>query len=124
MTTSTTVILDLDDSLIQAHTNRDVAWCDHFSGYAAAIRPYNPVKVADTILSRAALFWRNPDVYDRRGHDLKDIRRAIVSGAFAQLTISAPSLASEIADAFTAKRKQGNERSPDTILVLSELKSS
>ena len=104
MTIPTTVIFDLDDPLIWAYANRDVAWCDHLAGYAAAIRPHNPVKVPDTTSSRAARFWKNPNVYGGGGHDLKDARRAIVGGAFAQLTIAVPSLASEIADAFTAKK--------------------
>lgn len=63
-------------------------------------------------------------MYDRGGNDLEDAQRAIVGGAFVQLAIAAPSLASEIADAFTAKRKQGNERYPDMTPIFSELKSS
>lgn len=124
MTTPTTVIFDLDDPLIRADANRYAAWYDHLAGYAAAIRPHNSVKVDDNIRSRAARFRRNPNVHDRGGHDLEVARRAIVGGALAQIAIAAPSLASEIADAFTAKRKQCNERYPDATQVLLELKSS
>jgi putative hydrolase of the HAD superfamily len=73
--------------------------------------------------SRADLFWRNPNVYEWGGHDLEGAQRAIVGGAFSQLAIGVPSLASEIADAFTAKRKQGNQRYLDTTLHLSGPKS-
>jgi HAD superfamily hydrolase (TIGR01549 family) len=63
-------------------------------------------------------------VYDHGGNDLVDARRTIVGAAFAERAIDLPSLGSEIADAFTAKSKQSNERYPDTIPVLSKLKSS
>ena len=56
-TTPTTVIFDLDDTLIRAHANRDAAWRDHLEEYAAAIRPHEPVTVADAISSYAARFF-------------------------------------------------------------------
>jgi putative hydrolase of the HAD superfamily len=124
MTPPLALIFDLDDTLIRAYANRDAAWRDHLAGYAAALHPHDTVHVADTISSHAARFWRDPDVYDRGGHDLEAARRTIVSAAFRDLAIDARSLAAEIADAFTAKRKQGYELFEDTLPVLTRLKDS
>lgn len=122
MTTPSALIFDLDDTLIRAYANRGAAWRDHLAGYAAALHPHNPVRVADTVSSHAAHFWRSSEVYDRGGHDLEAARRTIVGSAFRELAIDAPALAAEIADAFTAKRKQGYALFEDTLPVLTNLK--
>ena len=122
MTTPSALIFDLDDTLIRAYANRGAAWRDHLAGYAAALHPHNPVRVADSVSSHAAHLWRSSEVYDRGGHDLEAARRTIVGSAFRELAIDAPALAAEIADAFTAKRKQGYALFEDTLPVLTNLK--
>jgi putative hydrolase of the HAD superfamily len=124
MTTPSALIFDLDDTLIRAYANRGAAWRDHLSEYAAVLHPHDPVDVADTISSSAARYWRDPDVYNRGGHDLMAARRTIVATAFDEMALDAPSLVTEIADAFTAKRQQGYELFPDTLPVLTGLKES
>lgn len=123
MATPSALIFDLDDTLIRAYANRGAAWRDHLAEYAAALHPHDTVHVADIISSSAARFWRDPEVFDRGGHDLEAARRTIVGAAFRELAIDAPSLVTEIADAFTAKRKQGYELFADTLPVLTRLKN-
>ena len=105
ITTPTTVTFDLDDSFAWDYASQDAPWYGHLVGYAAVIRAHKPGMVADTISSRAARFWQNPNVYDHRRYNLGDARRSIVGGASALLAIAASLLISETADAFAAKRK-------------------
>ena len=124
MATPAALLFDLDDTLIRAYANRQAAWRDHLAAYATALHPHDVIRIADTISSCAARFWRDPQVYDRGGHDLVAARRAIVGEAFAECVIDLPELAVEIADAFTAKRQRGYELYPDTVPVLTALQNS
>lgn len=112
------LLFDLDDTLISAYANRSAAWRAHLKDYGEALHPRDSAEVAEAIASAAAQFWSGPRATAQNRHDLRAVRRANVSNAFAHLGIDDTGLSIEIADRFTEKRRAGHRLYPETVPLL------
>jgi putative hydrolase of the HAD superfamily len=79
------VLFDLDDTLISAYRQPELAWVDIAGEFAPDLGALSAAAVADAVAAAAAVFWADEDRHRRGRLNLLDARRDIVLAGFSAL---------------------------------------
>ena len=79
------VLFDLDDTLISAYRQPELAWQDIAAEFAVDLGALAPSVVADAVSAASVVFWSDADRHRRGRLDLLDARRDIVLDGFSAL---------------------------------------
>jgi putative hydrolase of the HAD superfamily len=115
------ILFDLDDTIINAYTQPELAWLAVTTEMAGAIAPLTPDEATTAVGAFARAFWADAQRHRLQRQDLRTARRAIVSGALPALPAEA---ANRLADRFTSYRDEQMhlfEGAHDTIDELNRL---
>ena len=118
-------MLDLDETLIQAHGGAEAAWLVVTHEFANDLAPLTPSEVAEAIGAFARNFWADAERHRRWR---SDARREIVAGSLAALAstgrfVSPTGLAQRVADRFSAYRDEHMRLFPDAHNVIEALRA-
>lgn len=79
------ILFDMDDTLISAYAQPELAWQDISEEFAAALHPLPPRIVADAVTAASDAFWSDEERHRQGRLNLTDARAGIVAEAFAAL---------------------------------------
>ena len=98
------LLLDLDDTILDAHRNPDEAWigvCREFAGHLGAMTPED---LHAAVLESRDWLWGDPDRARRARLNMTGTRRVIVRRALGRLDLPYSPAAEAMADRFTTLR--------------------
>ena len=120
----TALLLDLDDTILDAYSGRDEAWrrlCREFAGHLEAV---TPEELHAAILGARRWLWSDPERARRGRLDLPRARRDIVGRAFSSLGIPDSPLVARMADRYTTTREEAVRPFPGAVDTLRRLKEA
>ena len=79
------ILFDMDDTLISAYSQPEVAWVAIAAEFADALHPFDPLAVAGAVARASDRFWSDPERHRQGRLQLLDARAGIVTDAFADL---------------------------------------
>ena len=80
------ILFDLDDTLISAYAQPELAWIAIAGEFADRLHPIDPAVVAAAVAASSDRFWSDAERHRLGRLNLLEARGGIVSDAFAQLT--------------------------------------
>ena len=118
------LLLDLDDTILDAYGNPDAVWIRLCGEFADRIGAATPEQLQAAIAESRECFWAD-EQRSRRGRlDLPEARRQVVRGAFERLRLPLPPCATELADRFSAVREEEVKPFPGAIETLRRLRAT
>ena len=118
----TALLLDLDDTILDAYSDPDEAWRQLCSEFAGDLGDVAAEEVHAAILDAREWLWVDPERARRGRLDLPQARRDIVSRAFARLGISDTQTAGRMADRYSTIREEAVRPFPGAVDTLQRLK--
>lgn len=123
----TTLLFDLDDTILSAYSRPELAWIAVATEMAHILLPFDPDEIAMAVASFGKSYWSDSTRGGVRRMQLALARREIVAGAFTNLADSnrrplPMAVAEQLADRFTAYRDEQMYLFPDTHRVIDKLK--
>jgi len=115
------ILFDLDDTILSAYGQPDLAWRKVMIEFAQHIAPLAPDDLAARINAEATAFWADAARHKEWRAKLTEARRTIVARAFAGLALPAD-LRDAIADRFTRLRDEEMKLFPGAYETLDELR--
>ena len=118
------LLLDLDDTVLDALGNPDEVWrrlCREFADRLGAV---TPGQLHAAIVESREWFWADTGRARRARLDLREARRQVVRGAFERLCLPALPSAVEMADRFTVVREEAVKPLPGAIETLRQLRET
>ncbi|MDE2934821.1 MAG: HAD family hydrolase [Chloroflexota bacterium] len=118
------LLVDLDDTILDAHRNPDAAWigvCREFAGLLGAA---SPEALHEAILEARDWIWGDPDRSRRARLNMTGTRREIVRRALGRLDLPYSPAAKAMADRFTALRDEAIRPFPGALDTLRRLKEA
>jgi putative hydrolase of the HAD superfamily len=98
------ILFDLDDTLISAYSQPELAWLAIAAEFAALLHPFASSDVAAAIARSSAVFWADAERHRQGRLGLAEARRDIVAGAFATLGQAGPApLAADLPSRMAAR---------------------
>lgn len=116
------ILFDLDDTIIAFDSIAEQVWESVCSRYAPRVGGCDSLKLHEAIRRAGQWYWSDDERHHWGRLHLAQARREIVRQAFGYLELDHPSLADEIADAFTAARFEAAHLFPGALETLRELK--
>ena len=116
------LLVDLDDTILDAHRNPDAAWigvCREFAGLLGAA---SPEALHEAILEARDWIWGDPGRSRRARLNMTGTRREIVRRALGRLDLPYSPAAEDMADRFTALRDQAIRPFPGATDTLRRLR--
>lgn len=116
------LLLDLDDTILDAHRNPDEAWggvCREFAGRVGAP---SPEALQAAVLESRDWFWGDAERARRGRLEMTGTRREIVRLALDRLDLPYSPAAEDMADRFTELRHNVIKLFPDATDTLQRLK--
>ncbi len=92
------LILDLDDTILDAYGNPDEVWRRRCREFADRLGAVTPGQLHGAIVQSREWFWADAGRARRGRLDLREARRHGVRGAFERLCLPAPASAVELVD--------------------------
>ena len=117
----TALILDLDDTILDAYRGRSEAWVELCHEFAGRLGVVAPEELHAAVLESAEWVWSDPERARQARLNLREGRRQIVQGAFARLGIPAAPIADTMANRFTTLRERAVKLFPGAIDTLRHL---
>src|SRR5215470_3905462 len=117
------VLLDLDDTIVALTSSGSRCWQVLCRRYASRMDGLQPERLQSAIENVARWFWSDAERHRRGRLDLFASRREIVTRAFRDLGFESPTLADEMADAFTVEREEAIEPFPGALVALGALRN-
>ena len=102
-----TLLLDLDDTILDSYSDPDQAWLEVCHEFADRLETVTPRELLIAILGSRDSFWSDRKQARQGRLDLRQARRDILHGAFARLDIPTSPLAGCMADRYTTVREEG-----------------
>ena len=116
------ILLDLDDTIIQAHGAQGDAWRQVLQAFADHDAIDDHDRLHDHVVASARTFWSDPERHRIGRHDIRQARRTIVLQAFTAIELDHQDLAHTIADAFSDHREAAMKPFPGAIETIDELR--
>ena len=116
------LILDLDDTILDAYRNRSEAWVELCHEFASQLGVVTPDELHAAVMASAEWVWSDPDRARQARLDLREGRRQVVRRAFARLGIPAAPIADTMANRFTTLRERAVKPFPGAIDTLRQLR--
>ena len=117
------LLLDLDDTILDAYGNPDAVWNRLCAEYADRIGAATPEQLRTAIAESREWFWADEERSRRGRLDLGEARRQVVRGAFERLHLPVPPSAVQLADRFSAVREEEVKPFPGAIETLRRLRT-
>ena len=124
MTLPGALLLDLDDTILDAYGNRDAAWRPLCAEFARLLGTVTADELRAAIIESATWVWSDPERARRARLDLRAARRMVVRGAFTHLGIGNTPVADTMADRFSAVREAAVKPFPGAIDTLRRLRAA
>ncbi len=124
MTLPGALLLDLDDTILDAYGNRDAAWRPLCAEFARLLGTVTADELRAVIIESATWVWSDPERARRARLDLRAARRMVVRGAFTHLGIGNTPVADTMADRFSAVREAAVKPFPGAIDTLRRLRDA
>lgn len=118
------LLVDLDDTILDAHRNPDEAWIGVCREYAGGLGAASPEALHEAILEARDWIWTDPERSRRGRLDMTGTRRAIVRRALGHLDLPYSPAAEAMADRFTALRDEAIRPFPGALETLGRLKEA
>lgn len=115
------ILLDLDDTIIQAHGAQGDAWRQVLATFANHEAIDDHDHLHDHVVASARAFWSDPERHRVGRQDIRQARRTIVLQAFTAVDLDHQELAHTIADAFSDHREAAMRPFPGAIETIDEL---
>lgn len=116
------LLVDLDDTILDAHRNPDAAWIGVCREFAGRLGAASPEDLHAAIIESRDWIWSDPDRSRRARLDMTGTRRTIVRRALSRLDLPYSPEAETMADRFTALRDQAIRPFPGALETLQRLK--
>ncbi|MCY3647554.1 MAG: HAD family hydrolase [Chloroflexi bacterium] len=116
------LLVDLDDTILDAHRNPDEAWIGVCREYAARLGAASPEALHEVILEARDWIWGDPARSRRARLNMTGIRREIVRRALGDLDLPYSPAAEAMADRFTALRDEAIRPFPGATDTLRRLR--
>ena len=100
------MLVDLDDTLLDDSSTAEECWAEACGRAEGRGLPFGPGDLRGAVATFAAHWWSDAERHRVGRLNLAAARRVIVEGALDALGRPDPSLAREVADAYTALRHQ------------------
>ncbi|MYA53429.1 MAG: HAD family hydrolase [Dehalococcoidia bacterium] len=118
------LLLDLDDTILDAHRNPDEAWIGVCREFAARVGAPSPEALHTAVLQSRDWFWADAERSRRGRLAMEGTRREIVRLALGRLDLPYSPAAEAMADRFTELRHKAIKLFPDATDTLQRLKDS
>jgi len=118
------ILLDLDDTVLDAHRNPDAAWIPVCREFAGRVGATSPEVLHAAVLESRDWLWGDPERSRRGRLNMTGTRREIVRRALGRLGLPYSPEAEAMADRFTALRDEAIRPFPDALDTLQRLKDS
>ena len=118
------LLLDLDDTILDAHRNPDDAWVRVCREFAGRVGAPSPEALHAAVLESRDWIWGDPERSRRARLNMTGTRREIVRRALRRLEVSYSPAAEAMADRFTALRHEAIRLFPDATDTLRRLKDA
>lgn len=118
------LLVDLDDTILDAHRNPDAAWIGVCREFAGRLGAASPEDLHAAIIESRDWIWGDPERSRRGRLDMTGTRRTIVRRALSRLDIPYSPAAEDMADRFTALRNQAIRPFPGALETLGRLKEA
>ena len=112
------ILFDLDDTILSFATLADEAWKQVVDRYVPKLPGVTAQALLPALLERRDWYWSDPERHRRGRLGFEDAYGEIVRQAFGLLGISAPGLATEIAQAYGAERARDIRPFPGAVDAL------
>lgn len=116
------LLVDLDDTILDAHRNPDEAWIGVCREYAGGLGAASPEALHEAILEARDWIWTDPERSRRGRLDMTGTRRAIVRRALGYLDLPYSPAAEATADRFTTLRDEAIRPFPGALDTLRRLR--
>ncbi|MDE2668532.1 MAG: HAD family hydrolase [Chloroflexota bacterium] len=118
------LLVDLDDTILDAHRNPDEAWIGVCREYGARLGAASPEALHEAILEARDWIWGDPARSRRARLNMTGTRREIVRRALGHLDLPYSPAAEDMADRFTALRDEAIRPFPGALETLGRLKEA
>ena len=118
------LLVDLDDTILDAHRNPDAAWIGVCREFAGRVGATSPEDLHAAILESRDWIWTDPDRSRRARLNMTGTRREIVRRALGRLDLPYSPEAEAMADRFTALRDEAMRPFPGALDTLGRLGDS
>ena len=118
------LLLDLDETILDAYGNPDAAWQPLCSEFAERLGSVTQEALHAAVIESREWVWSDPERARLARHDLAETRRRVVRGAFARLDLTDTAVANSMADRFTAAREEAIKPFPGAIEALGKLREA
>ena len=118
------LLVDLDDTVLDAHRNPDEAWIGVCREFADRLGAASPEDLQTAILESRDWMWGDPDRSRRARLNMTGTRREIVRRALGRLGLPYSPEAEAMADRFTALRHEAIRLFPDATDTLRRLREA
>lgn len=117
------ILLDLDDTILALTESVDPCWRRICKRFASRIKGITTNELFAAIKEIRIWYWGNSERHRRGRIDLIRARREIVAAALLLLGLDAPTLANEIANAYTLEQEKAIRPLPGAIEALQRFRS-
>lgn len=114
-------LVDLDDTILDAHRNPDEAWVSVCREFAGRLGAASPEDLHTAIIESRDWIWGDPERSRRARLNMTGTRRVIVRRALESLRLPYSPAAEAMADRFTALRHEATRPFPGAIDTLRRL---
>ena len=116
------ILFDMDDTILSFGVSAEEVWRSMSEEYAPRIDGFAPDDLFTTLSDYAKWYWSDPERH-RKGRLHPDVMLYIVTGALDSIGVKALSVASEMAETYSAVRERSARTSRGAIDVLRLLRS-
>ncbi|MCY3880996.1 MAG: HAD family hydrolase [Chloroflexi bacterium] len=118
------LLLDLDDTILDAHRNPDAAWIGVCREFAVRVGAPSPEALHTAVLESRDWFWADAERARRGRLEMTGTRREIVRLALERLDLPYSPAAEAMADRFTVLRHEAIQLFPDSLDTLGRLQEA
>ena len=118
------LLIDLDETVLTFDSASPEAWSGVLRDFESRLDGLGESRALDTILAVERAFWSDPDRHRRGRLDFEWAWRQTSSGALRKLGIADEALAGEMADSYTARRRELVTPLPGALGALGALRDS
>jgi putative hydrolase of the HAD superfamily len=116
------MLVDLDDTLLDDSGAAEECWRDACGLAAGRGLPFGPAALREAVRAFSSEWWSDPGRHRAGRLDLPAARRLHVAGALEALGRPDPAFANEVADAYTAFRRERVRLFPGALEALASLR--
>ena len=116
------LLVDLDDTILDAHRNPDAAWIGVCREFAGRVGAASPEALHAAIIESRDWIWGDAERSRRGRLDMTGTRRTIVRRALSRLDLPYSPAAEDMADRFTALRDEAIRPFPGALDTLRRLR--